>query len=54
MITHYITLLAGSSNAMTMSVKTMQIFIEINFEGDQIAFKMLYDEQNFTLVIISY
>ena len=39
MTTRYITLSAGISKVMTMSVSTMQIFIEINFEGDKIAFK---------------
>ena len=43
-----------TSNIMTMSVTTMQIFIEINFEGIKITFKRSYDKQNLTLVIISY
>ena len=47
-----ITLSAGTSNVMTTSVTTMQIFIEIkNFK---IAFKRSYDKQNLTLMIISY
>ena len=58
MTTRYITLSAGTSNAMTTSVTAMLIFIEINilgyFEGCKIVFKMPYDKQNLTLVIISY
>ena len=50
----YITLSAGTNNVMTTSVTTMHFFIEINFEGDKNAFKMSYDKQNLTLVIISY
>ena len=43
MTTRYITLLAGTSNAMTMFVSRMQIFIKIkNFEGHKIPFKDLY------------
>ena len=38
------TLSAGTINVMTTSVTTMQIFIEINFEGGKIAFKRSYDK----------
>ena len=54
MTTCYITLLAQTSNVMMTSITTMQIFIEINFEGDKIAFKRSDDKQNLTLTIISY
>ena len=55
MTTRYIALSSGTINIISTSVKTMQIFIEINnFEGDKNAFKMPYDEQNITLVVISY
>ena len=54
MTTHYVTLSAGIRTVMTTSVTTMQFFIEIKFEGDKITFKMSYDKQNLTLVIISY
>ena len=39
MTTPYIMLSAGTSSVMMTSVTTMQIFIEINFKGDKIAFK---------------
>ena len=53
--TCYITLSAGTSNVMTTSVTTMQIFIEINkLQRHIIAFKRSYDKQNLTRVIISY
>ena len=55
MTTRYITLLAGTSNAMTTSVTTMQILLKLTtVEGVKIAFKRSYDKQNLTLVIISY
>ena len=38
MTTRYLTLSAETSTVMTISMTTMQIFIEINFEGDKIAF----------------
>ena len=53
MNTCYITLSAGKSNVILTSV-TMQIFIEINLEGDKMAFKRSCDKQNLTLMIISY
>ena len=46
MTTCYITLSEGTSNVMKTSITTMHIFIEINFEGDKITFKMSYDKQN--------
>ena len=36
MPTRYITLSEGTSNVMTMFFTTIQIFIEINFEGNKI------------------
>ena len=54
MTTCYITLSAGTSNVMTMSITTMQIFMETNFEGDKITFIRSYDKQNLTLEIITY
>ena len=54
MTTRYITLTEGTSNVMTMSVTTMQIFMEINFEVDELEFKRSCDKQNLTPVIISY
>ena len=44
----------GTSKVMTTSVTTLQIFVEINFEGYKIAIKMSSDKQNLALVIISY
>ena len=38
MPTCYITLLEGTSNVMAMFFTTIQIFIEINFEGNKITF----------------
>ena len=38
MPTRYITLSEGTSNVMMMSFTTIQIFIEINFEGNKITF----------------
>ena len=52
MTTCYITLSAGTNNIMTTAVTTMQIFMEIYFEGDKIAFKRSYDKQNLTLLNI--
>ena len=52
MTTCYITLSAGTSNVMTTSLTTMQIFMETNLEIDKISFKRLYDKQNLTLVTI--
>ena len=55
MTTRYITLSTETVNVMTTSVTTIQIFIEITyFDGEKITFKMSYDKQNLTEVIISY
>ena len=56
MTTHYITLLAVTSNLMTMSLATLQISMDINhFKAIKKHLKgHNYDEQNLTLVIISY
>ena len=53
MSTRYITLMIGTVNVMTTSITTIQVFIE-NFDGEKITFKMSYDKQNLTQVIISY
>ena len=53
MTTRYITLSAGLSNVIMKSVTTMQIFIQINFEGDKIAFERSYVNRNLILVTIS-